>query len=269
MNINEDSNEYYRHFFQGAKVAMLLIDPFDGQIVDANAAAELFYGYSLCQLRNMNIGQINMLSIEQINTEISSATQDKKSFFNFRHKLANGNVRDVEVYSGLIKLSSHPLLYSIVHDITDRKKLEKKLELSEKKFHLIFEAANDCIELISMEGQIVDLNRNGYEQLGYTKEEMQGKHLAEFGSAESIENIPERMESIQKLGSYMFESSRIRKDGATIPIEVSSRLIELDEQPFYLSISRDITERKRAENALRKSEIRHQSLFVNMLDGYA
>ena len=140
----------------------------------------------------------------------------------------------------------------IARDITKRGQLEEQLKESQKKFHNIFESASDCIELISMDGRIIDLNHVGYERLGYAKEEMQGKPLAEFGIPEYADRVQERAKLIKSQGSATFESARLRKDGSIMPIEVNSRLVELDGQPMFLSVSRDITERKRVEEERRR-----------------
>ncbi|MGZ4969166.1 MAG: PAS domain S-box protein [Methylobacter sp.] len=152
----------------------------------------------------------------------------------------------------------------IARDITERRRLEEQLKESVKKFHSIFESVNDCIELISMDGIIMDLNHAGYEWLGYTKAEMQGHSLAEFGAPEYAARVPERMALIKSQGHATFESARLRKDGSVIPIEVSSRVVELDGQTMFLSVSRDITERKRTEQALLESEakLREQKEFL-------
>ncbi|MGZ5008987.1 MAG: PAS domain S-box protein, partial [Methylobacter sp.] len=152
----------------------------------------------------------------------------------------------------------------IARDITERRRLEEKLKESVKKFHNIFESVSDCIELISMDGYIVDLNHAGYEWLGYTKSEMQGHRLSEFSSPEYAVRVPERIALIKSQGHATFESARLRRDGSVIPIEVNSRIAEMDGQPIFLSVSRDITERKRTEHALLESEarLREQKEFL-------
>ncbi|HEY8219841.1 MAG TPA: PAS domain S-box protein [Methylobacter sp.] len=151
----------------------------------------------------------------------------------------------------------------IARDITIRRQLEDKLRQSEEKFRNIFESVGDCIEIISMDGHIVDLNNVSHKSLGYTKAEMQGKRLSAFGTPEYAAKVPSRLAQIKSQGHATFESARQRKDGSVMPIEVSSRLIELDGQPVFISVNRDITERKRAEAALAQSEYRYRTLVEN------
>ncbi len=133
--------------------------------------------------------------------------------------------------------------------ITQYEKME-----SDEKFHSIFELASDCIELISNDGRIIDLNHVGYEWLGYTKAEMQGKNLAEFMTPENAAKFQERRTLIKCRGHATFESDRLRKDGSVMPIEVNTCLLDLDGETIFLGISRDITERKLLEKEIQERQ---------------
>lgn len=139
----------------------------------------------------------------------------------------------------------------IGRDITLRKQLEDNLERSERKLHDIYDSVGDCIEIISRDGSILDMNRIGYERLGFTREEMVGRKLHEFTPPEFSRGLAESMAQILRDGYATFESGRLRKDGSVMPLEVRSRMVQLDGQDVFLGISRDITMRKRTEDALR------------------
>ncbi len=133
-----DSEGRYRSLFQDNASPMLLIDPGDGRIVDANAAAAAFYGWSRRRLRSMCIQDINTLGKEEVEAEIRMAAEARRSRFEFRHRRADGSVRDVEVYSGSITIAGESLLYSIVHDVTEarRARAENERLLEEKELLL-------------------------------------------------------------------------------------------------------------------------------------
>lgn len=118
------SEERFRTLFEGNKSVELIIDPDSGRILRANRAAEQFYGYSNAELLAMNIAEINTLSDEQIKEEMALAVAEKRDHFIFKHRLANGDVRDVEVHSGPVFWHAQNKLYSIVHDITERVRVE-------------------------------------------------------------------------------------------------------------------------------------------------
>jgi PAS domain S-box-containing protein len=124
-----ESEERYRSLFTNNHAVMLLIDPADGAIVDANPAATAYYGWTREQLRQKKISQINTLSPQEVQAEMERARREKHNHFIFQHQLADGAIRDVEVFSGPITLQTRPLLYSIIHDITARQQASAILQL--------------------------------------------------------------------------------------------------------------------------------------------
>lgn len=108
--------------FNGHTATMLLIDPANGDIVRANPAASRFYGFSRETLQSMSIQQINQLSSTQVAEEIALAKQEGRNFFIFRHQLADGDIRTVEVHSIPITMNDRKLLFSIIQDISEKRK---------------------------------------------------------------------------------------------------------------------------------------------------
>ena len=131
-----ESEERYKSLFKNNHSVMLLIDPKTADIVDVNPAAVSFYGWSYETMTRKKIFDINMLTEEQVLQEIKKAKIEQRNLFYFRHCLASGEIRDVEVYSGPIKIRGKELLYSIVHDITARKNAEgEKAALEAQLLH--------------------------------------------------------------------------------------------------------------------------------------
>ena len=122
-----ESEDRYRQSFEINTAIKLIIDPVSGAIVDTNTAALQFYGYSREQILSMSIADINCLSTDQIKAEMELARSEQRKYFLFQHKLANGEVRDVEVYSGPASIGNRKLLHSIIHDVTERRLAEKEL----------------------------------------------------------------------------------------------------------------------------------------------
>jgi PAS domain S-box-containing protein len=127
------SESRYSTLFNNKYVVKLLIDPETGEILKANPAACSFYGYSSEQFASMRICDINTLPQHDILEKMGQALKMEGSLFHFRHRLANGELRDVEVYSGPIEIEGRRLLYSIVHDVSERKRIEDKLRKSENQ----------------------------------------------------------------------------------------------------------------------------------------
>jgi len=122
-----ESEERYKSLFKNNHSVMLLVDPESANIVDANPAAISFYGWSHEELTRKKITNINTLTERQVFQEMKRAKTEQCRIFYFKHRLASGKIRDVEVYSGPIKVYGRELLYSIIHDITKRKQAELAL----------------------------------------------------------------------------------------------------------------------------------------------
>jgi len=174
-----ESEQRYSSLFKNNHSVMLLIDPESADIVEANPAACSFYGWSQEELTSMKITDINMLPNEQTFQEIEQAKSESRYHFFFRHRLANEEIRDVEVYSGPISLHGKELLYSIIHDITERKRTEeeeKKLEgqlLQTKKLEAISTLSGGVAQELSNLFQAV----HGYvERLMWGKEQDDPKY---------------------------------------------------------------------------------------------
>jgi len=146
-----DSEERYRSLFINNHSVMLLIDTESADIVDANPAATYFYGWSYEELIRKKITDINTLTERQVLQEMKRAKTEERRIFHFKHRLASGKIRNVEVYSGPIKVYGRELLYSIIHDVTQRKQaelslIEKGKELENKSHEL--EEVNAALKVL-------------------------------------------------------------------------------------------------------------------------
>jgi len=121
-----DAGELYRSLFEESHSVMLIIDPETGDILDANASACSYYKYEKAQLTRMQIMDINTLSPDEVREEMQKAKKEERSHFEFRHRLATGEVRDVEVYCTSLELLGKQVLYSIIHDTTERLRLDRE-----------------------------------------------------------------------------------------------------------------------------------------------
>ncbi len=133
----QESEQTYRSLFEGSNAVKLLIDPETGLIVDANQAACKYYGYTKQQLQAIRIEQINQLSAEEVRQEMRRARELDLNHFFFRHRLADGRIRDVEVYSNPVEIAGRELLFSIIHDVTDRRRAQRALKEHEEKLRAL------------------------------------------------------------------------------------------------------------------------------------
>ena len=259
------SERKYRQMFQWNEAVKLLIDPESGDIVDANSAASAFYGYTVDELKQLSIMDINMLPRDQVFKEMAKARSEGKKHFLFPHRLASGEVRHVEVYSGPVDTPERTLLYSIIHDITARKKAEEELRTSEALFRTTFESASIGVCLVGTDGRFLRVNRTMCELLGYTEKEL---CLMGFNDVthEDDKDIGGTFVSRAVSGesdTTSFEKRYIHKSGKVVWAQVSSTVLRrpMGEPRYFITHVQDITERKQAEQE-RLSNLR----FLKSMD---
>lgn len=115
-----ENEALYHAMFVNNTAIKLLLDPASGSIIDANPAAEQYYGWSIAQMRKMNIVDLSTQPYEQSHQEMARTASEQRRFFHSRHRLASGEVRDVEVHSANVNFRGNALLYSIITDVTER-----------------------------------------------------------------------------------------------------------------------------------------------------
>ncbi|NVJ92326.1 MAG: EAL domain-containing protein [Methylocystaceae bacterium] len=115
----QESEQRYRNLFMNSKAVTLIFRSGDGQVIDANKAACDFYGYSCEELLALTASDLNMEC-----DEVENSKSDQQNHFYCKQKLADGSVRDVEVYTGPIEMNGETFIYSIIHDISARLRAE-------------------------------------------------------------------------------------------------------------------------------------------------
>ena len=153
----------------------------------------------------------------------------------------------------------------LVQDITERKRAEKALQEGNERFRTLVDQAGDAFFLHDLEGRFVDVNQRACDSLGYSREELSNLSVPDVDRGSDPEKIAE--EVAHGVPATM-EGVHWRKDGTTFPVEVRVGMFESGGRQFILALARDVTERKRAEHALRESEARFKTLFESAPDTY-
>lgn len=144
------SEERFRLLFENNHTVMMLIDPVSGAIRNANQAAADFYGYPISKLCAMSINEINQLSSEEVYAERMRALREERNYFNFQHRLCSGEIRFVEVHSAPVEIDGSTLLFSIVHDITERKRLEEERQARSRQLAALLDASQSLTESLNL-----------------------------------------------------------------------------------------------------------------------
>lgn len=253
------SEQRHRSFFEKNVSVKLVIDPEDGRIVDANPAAIRYYGYPRELLLGRYMHELNGLSAEEDSQETRKALLEERMFFNFRHRLADGEVRDVEVYSGPVDVDGKKMLYSIVHDVTARRELETRLAASEDLHRKLFMTVADGITVMDRKGGVAAWNEAALSILGVDIEGMRSRGYLMYtadGTQLALSDYPSSRAARGEFVDHQLYSVQ-HLDGRRLWITVSSRPLhvsgETGSTAAVLSFS-DITKLVEAEESLRVAE---------------
>ena len=174
------SEARYRSLFDENHSVMLIIHPETAEIVDANQAACDYYGWSYEEITRKSITQINTLSPEEVHAEMQRAKHESRNYFFFEHRLASGEIRPVEVYSCPIEIDGQILLYSIIHDITERREAEKALRESQHRFKEMLENVELIAVMLDTQGSITFCNDHILKLTGWKRDEVLGESWFEL-----------------------------------------------------------------------------------------
>jgi len=155
-------------------------------------------------------------------------------------------------------------LAGTVRDIAERKQAEGKLRESEERYRILFEGINDAVFVHDLgegglPGRFLQVNDVACRRLGYSREELLSLNPRDITLPEEYERIASKRTDLISQGEILFETIHITKDGLKIPVESNIRQFQYLGRQAALSISRDITKRKRAEEALREIEEHHRT----------
>ncbi|MBF0342653.1 MAG: PAS domain S-box protein [Nitrospirae bacterium] len=257
-----ESEERYKSIFYDTSAVMFLIEVDSLKIVDANASASRFYGFNREELLNMNISDINIYPIEKIH-EIFERLKNGKSHHLFaRHKLASGEIREVESYDSPMKIQGKLHICSVIHDITERVKAQNSLVLFKK----LIDQVNDAIFIINPEtSKFLDVNDKACQSLGYTREELLSLSVVDVeGIIVDEPNWRKHVAQLRNSGPIVFESKHRRKDGSLFNVEINVKYIAIETNHYMVAVARDISERKRYENELLKTTQQLEELNMTL-----
>ena len=258
-----ESEVRYRQMFENNRAVKLLIDPENGEIVDANMAACDFYGYTRDELLAMRIWDINVRGQEDVRREMTLARDQQRNYFLFRHMRAGGDVRDVEVHSGPIEVGGRRLLYSIIHDITERRKTEHALQQSEEKYRVIFDYAPVGIYQSTRDGRFITANATLAKMLGFDSvDELLTRNIARdiYWDPSQREQLIRRFEPFGYANNV--ELIWRRKDGRPIHVQLNAHGIRSSYGgTVFEGFVYDVTERRRAEESMAAANAQRKAVL--------
>ncbi|MBP2663207.1 MAG: hypothetical protein H6Q71_1155 [Firmicutes bacterium] len=155
----------------------------------------------------------------------------------------------------VVSINDEECILSVTQDITEQRKIEEQLKLSEEKFSQAFYLSPDTITITRMDGTYVEINEGFTQMSGYAKEEVIGKKTVELDLWADHRDRERMVEGLKSLGEIRNMEVRFRhKDGHAVYGQFSARVLNIDGEPYYIVVVRDITERVRAEEERRQQE---------------
>jgi PAS domain S-box-containing protein len=251
----KESEQRFRAVFHSDHAVMFLVNPETNKIEDASRGACTYYGWTLDDLRKKKITEINTLPPEEVFEKMQAAKSGQGRIFDFQHRLANGEIRDVEVCTGPIQVSGKSLLFSVINDVTDRKRAEADLRESEERYRSLFERSKDGIYVTNEDGRIVDANQSFLDVFGYTLQEILGLNVREL-YADPIDSETCR-NAVKEAGSVEDYPVKLkRSDGTVLDCLIAVALRPGRDGKIIGSqgIVRDVTESKRLQRQLLQAQ---------------
>jgi PAS domain S-box-containing protein len=249
-----ESEARLRTLIESIGAGVLVIDPASHLVTDVNPAAAAMIGLPKEQI----IGRVCHRFICPLEEGHCSVTDLGETVDHAERVLlqADGNSRAIIKTVVNVNLGGKPALLETFLDISDRQKAEIALRESEKRYRTLFDSASDAIFIQDLSGHFLEVNRAACDQLGYTREEFLAMDPREIEAPPFKGLLMDWLDEVKnggflemmRGGRSTFDTVHVRKDGSYLPVEISCRFIEFDNQPALLLIARDITERRRMES---------------------
>ena len=291
----KESEARFRSVYENSFDAILLTKP-DGTVLAANHAAEDMFLMSEEEI--IKAGRDGLVvNDNRLKSALKERNRTGKARAELMHKRKDGSTFLGEVTSNIFTdVDSSIKTSMIIRDLTGRKEAEDELKQardnleekvqertselekyyeslkeSETKFRELFNKALDTIALTEIQenmlpGHFIEVNEAVIQKSGYTKEELMNMTPLDLFTPNSQDEILKSASELQKKGYATFEATYIVKDGKQIPAEVNVHIFKLGGKDVALAIARDITERKKAEAALKESELKFRKLFNQATD---
>ena len=278
LNESEEGRARYRSLLEASPDAMVVVSP-NGEIVLLNVQAEKQFGYSRDELLGQGVKSIipegfaERLIADGTRTAAEALAQQIGMGIELNGRRKDGSEFPIEIMLSPLESAEGILVTAAIRDLTKHKNAEKHLARMEARYRGLLEAAPDAMVVVNRRGEIVLLNVQAEKKFGYRRDELLGqkvKSIIPEGFAERLiaDGTRTAAEALaQQIGTGIELNGR-RKDGSEFPIEIMLSPLESEEGILVTAAIRDITERKRVEDALRQSEERFR-LMVSGVKDYA
>ena len=243
----QESEARYHSLFHNNNAVQILVDCESGSICDANTAACQYYG--LAGNEDRKLWDIDTCGENAVRKMLPKAFEEGTDSVSTQHYRFDGQQRDVEIFGGRVEIDGKKLFHMIVQDIAERKRTERGLIESEKRFRLFVENAPDGV-FVEMDGVFSYVNHTTVELFGAAREQdLLGTPLYPYFSAASQKKMAARFRRlhVSKKPLQMVRDTIIQPDGRHVEVEISAVPFQLGGEDGALVFLHDITLRKQLE----------------------
>ncbi|OOG75304.1 PAS domain S-box protein [Algoriphagus sp. A40] len=262
----KSSEAKYRAFIENAGDSIFILDN-ELNISEVNESACNLLGYTREELKQTKYSVINPTWNTETNSEgFLAQSLDEGKVYQSQLKRKNGTLVEIEVN---IKVLENVGFISIARDTTERRKVELAIKQSEEKYRDLFNKTPAFITIWDIESfTILEVNNTVIEKFGYTLQEWEGMSVLQYRPPEEHDQVKESARLLLNEGQPVFHEmgTQIKRNSETMQVEISSHKIIYKNRPAVLSHARDVTEQKKAEEELRKSEVQFRSLIDHAAD---
>jgi len=263
-----EAPEFLRTLWHGPE-PQLLIDPFDGQIVDANEAAARFYGWSRELLRSFTIDRINTLPSAEIRARLAEAMQRPRSRYVFQHRFADGRVRSVEIITGPVRIGDRIFLWSTVHDLSELVRRSPEFETLARQYQALVEQLPAVVyaEEAAPPHRKIYVSPVAERLLGWSPEVLQVDRVTWYERYVLEEDrawaLHEEERTDRSGESFRVEYRFRTSDGRTIWLRDEAVLVRdpLGQPWIWHGLLTDVTAQKRMEARLQRELAFHNTLL--------
>ncbi len=258
----KESEEKYSKIFNNEIDATVIFDAETQDIIDANEAFLKLYGYTREEALQLEAADISAEPKETIATIKKIAREGNQRIRRRIHKRKDGKEIMVDLGAVLIMLRDRKVIFSRIRDITEHVKAAKDLHELEKRFRTAFHTSPDAINFNKLDGTYVEVNEGFTALTGYSREDVIGRSSLDINIWDNPEDRTVLVDELQESGQVTNLEANFRmKDGTIKTALMSANLIHLKGEPHILSITRDITARKKAERDKAKLEAELRQVY--------
>jgi PAS domain S-box-containing protein len=264
------SEEKFARAFRSSPDAMVISRLQDGIFIEVNEGFLQLTGYAREEVIGQSSLKLNMWSSVETREQIVRQLRERGSVRNIEAEfLDKGGQMHIGLLSAeLMNFGGEPCMLAVTRDITQRKRMEEAVRMSEEKFSKAFHASPDAMVISSMsESRFLEVNESFLRLTAYAREEVVGRTSNDLRLWADPDHRVRVSHAVREKGGLRNEEFQLRtRSGEVLICLLSVDMVELGGQPCFLNVIRDITDRKQMEEALRYSEERYRELFENAND---